>query len=460
MFVAIAASCGFAALTGAGRAAFPGTNGKLVFSAWVPNTAGPRHVYEMGPDGTGLAQLTSGSADDEVVSVAPNGALLVSRDTREQCGHLYWAQGVDLFTLDANGGTPMRVTNNCPADDSTPAWSPSGKHVVFSRFGELWSMRPDGSDAAKLTCAPPQSGPPSFDYSPSWSPDGRLIAFAHGGKIALMNADGTNERVVATGSSPSFSPDGTKLAYAGPVFTDEGGIHVVSRDGSRDRRLTSGYAGLPAWSPDGAKIAFVQSSDPFPRTYAIATMNADGSDVTTVLNTLDPSSLDWARSRGGTSGVEADVTAAQTACPEAAPGSPPAAPPAQDVVAGPAPTTVAASNLLAPDRLTVSTVGFTPTLLRNRNAFTVTVTIRDLAGRAVTGAVVRLTPLRGDARPTAQVSTGSAGVAHLRVSPTKQLHLRAGGRLVLAVHVRAPGDPWAGAISGLRLISVRTGTQR
>ncbi len=457
---ALVAGVLFAASAGSGLASFPGVNGKIFFVARAPAGAEANHLFAMGPDGLGLTQLTDGSGDDEAVGVAGGGRVVLSRDTHEECGHLYWAQGVDLFTLNADGTGLTRLTNNCPASDSTPAWSPTGNHLVFSRSGELWSMRPDGSDAAKLTCNRP--GNDGGDYEPTWSPDGRLIAFERLGQVYVMDTNGSNQRFVAMGSSPSFSPDGTKLAYAAPVFSAPEGIHVVSLNGTGDVRLTSGYDGDPVWSPDGNKIAFIQSSDQFPRSYAISTMNADGSNIVRIMDKLDARSLDWAQ--GGAprpAGIEANVTAAQTACAETISTPTTQAPqPTQDPVSGPAPLNVAASSVRAPNRLTVARLAFTPTILRSRKAFSVALTIRDLGGRAVTGAAVRITPVRGDARPTDQASTGSDGAAILQVRPTGQLRLRPGSRLVLAVHVRRPGDPWTAEISGMRLISIRAEAER
>src|SRR5205823_3875408 len=184
------------------------------------------HLYSIDPDGSGLTQLTSGSAIDQAVSVLPGSSRIAfARDTLESCGHLYWAQGVDLFVASGDGTQVKRITNNCPVDDSSPAWSPSGAHIVVSRFGDLWSMRAYGSDAAKLTCTSADA-----DYQPTWSPDGTAIAFERHRDVDVIDADGTNARFVAAGSSPSFSPDGIKLAYVG---TDQG-IHVVSVDGTGD----------------------------------------------------------------------------------------------------------------------------------------------------------------------------------------------------------------------------------
>jgi Tol biopolymer transport system component len=100
-----------------------------------------------------------------------------------------------------------------------------------------------------------------------WSPDGTRVAvtFTVGNRytgyasdVFVVNADGTGRRRLVRGagadrSSPAWSPDGTKLAYV----QSPAEIHVIDADGSGDRRLTSGVD--PVWSPDGKSIAFARS---------------------------------------------------------------------------------------------------------------------------------------------------------------------------------------------------------
>jgi dipeptidyl aminopeptidase/acylaminoacyl peptidase len=455
--IACLAAGAFAALAGSSRASFPGANGKLFFVGQAHATADPVHLYSVAADGTDLVQLTSGPASEQVARVAPGGASVVfARDTNEQCGHLYWAQGVDLFTVHADGTGLTRVTNNCPISDSTPAWSPSGTRIVMSRFGYLWSMKTDGTELAKLTC--PTGRGDGGDYFPAWSPDGRSIAFNRLGDIYAMSANGDNQHFVTAGFGPSFSPDGTKLAFDAPSESDAG-IYTISVDGGTPVRLTTGSDGSPVWSPDGTKIAFIHRSGTQMPAYAIQVMNSDGTDVHTVMDTLDAGWVDWAQAGASAAGTEPSVTAAGTACAETEPTPPTAAAPSPPAIAPAAPLgSLDAAQVAAPDRLTVSGVAFRPSPLRTRKAFAVTVVVRDLAGRVIRGASVQIFPQRGDANRSAPVATGSDGRALLRVSPTRRLALRTGGRLVLAVRARRPGDPWSSQVSALRLVSVRTAT--
>jgi Tol biopolymer transport system component len=97
-----------------------------------------------------------------------------------------------------------------------------------------------------------------------------------------MNADGSGATAL-TPDSPSIddesdlSPDGKKVVF----FSGRDGptsIYVMNSDGSELTRLTDGSKGdaSPRWSPDGSRIAYSQSG-------SLAVMNADGSNIQTIM---------------------------------------------------------------------------------------------------------------------------------------------------------------------------------
>ena len=121
-------------------------------------------------------------------------------------------------------------------------------------------------------------------------PPGDAIAFVstRDGDYAIfgMNADGsaqgrvTDERgdpSTAEGlefqTDPAWSPDGARIAFAS---AREGSfdIYVMSADGTGTTRLTSAAANDqgPTWSPDGRRLAFSRSADGG----HVWVMNADG----------------------------------------------------------------------------------------------------------------------------------------------------------------------------------------
>ncbi len=69
-----------------------------------------------------------------------------------------------------------------------------------------------------------------------------------------------NDHSLASGFFPAWSPDGAELAFLSPL----GRLVVMRADGSRRRTLTRfPIQQRPAWSPDGSRIAFGRRGDLF-----------------------------------------------------------------------------------------------------------------------------------------------------------------------------------------------------
>ena len=96
----------------------------------------------------------------------------------------------------------------------------------------------------------------------------------------------------ADDANPAWSPDGARIAFQ----SDRDGtyeIYVMESDGSGVTRLTNHSESDvgPAWSPDGARIAFTSTRDGNPDIYA---MNVDGSGVTRLTShPMDDGSPAW-----------------------------------------------------------------------------------------------------------------------------------------------------------------------
>jgi hypothetical protein len=103
---------------------------------------------------------------------------------------------------------------------------------------------------------------PAYDATPAWSPSGTRLAFTRLDKdgnehIAVVDADGTDERMFATrGSRPTWSPDGRFIAFRGERGL---GLESVDADG-RGWASLGRDLGQPSWSPDGTQIATVSSN--------------------------------------------------------------------------------------------------------------------------------------------------------------------------------------------------------
>jgi Tol biopolymer transport system component len=104
-------------------------------------------------------------------------------------------------------------------------------------------------------------------------------------EIYLADPDGSGVRALTdagadgmAAAEPAWSPDGAKIAFVlGPpehlgAYAGDGDIYMMNADGTRLIRLTEGLrAAGPAWSPDGTRIVFTQDQGT-----SLMVMNADG----------------------------------------------------------------------------------------------------------------------------------------------------------------------------------------
>ena len=251
----------------AAPATFPGENGKVLISE-VVNSGG--NLYAVDPSDGTYTLLASGTRSP---AASPDGTKIA------------FSRGGNVWVMNADGSGQTQV-NIGWVFNSMPAWSPDGTRIAFiSNLDEtgakLYVMDADGQNSQRIT----SSDVIRVDTAPDWSPDGNWIAFNKGNEgIWKVQPDGTDltpVRVNANG--PSWSPDGQRIL----MQMNNGNLYSTDTNGNN--AVLIGQSGTPGvYSPDGRRIAFGNGAG----CCFLWTMNSDGTNRSQ-LAPLQHSELDW-----------------------------------------------------------------------------------------------------------------------------------------------------------------------
>lgn len=254
--VALVALLVATSLACSGGASAAGRGGRLVFSLGrQPGATYPTYyLWTLSAHGDDLHRLNPFREPGEYSPAwSPDGQTIAFS---RSCSAVIIG-GEEIWTMHADGSDPVRLTGHCGGADS-PAWSPDGATIAYEDIG-IWRMKADGSGAVELTHPPKDV----FDKAPSFSPDGKTILFIryderpHIPRSSLwrMNADGSSPVRLTTPSrtvlwEARYSPNGRTIALAANT------LQLMAPNGSHRirTRLGTELASF-AWSPNGRTIA-------------------------------------------------------------------------------------------------------------------------------------------------------------------------------------------------------------
>ena len=198
-----------------------------------------------------------------------------------------------IWLAPTGAGEPRRYSHG-PAHDTAPRWSPDGRRLAFlsdrdggqpqlyllptggeaRRLTDLehgagaavWA--PDGSRmlfSARVPKEPPDDHRPKVITQAQYKMDSQGYTFGLRDQLFSLSLDSGEVRCLSDGAAndlaPAWSPDGATIAFCrlrgGVADFYLSDLWLMAADGSGARQLTSavGRSLAPAWSPDGSLIA-------------------------------------------------------------------------------------------------------------------------------------------------------------------------------------------------------------
>ncbi len=227
-----------------------------------------------------------------------------------------------VFLVNARNGRFEQM--DTPPFTYDVVFSPDGSRVLYALsrglgFGsEVWMMDRNGRNEEQII-----DDPAHVIAYPRWSPTGDAIAYIRMpdsnvpftvGELVLANGDGRNERVIAQadaghGYPPVWSPDGRQIAFvvrenpesaAADVSAPylESNVYLadaVSGEVQAVTRFGGALTDVPAWSPDGAWLAFSTNAGGAADIWLVEVANSEVQQVTRNANARCPA---WVAGEG------------------------------------------------------------------------------------------------------------------------------------------------------------------
>lgn len=258
------------ATPGVASAAFPGSNGRIVFEQGG-------FIYSIRQDGSDRRQLTTDTRSRSP-RWAPDGRLIA------------FHRAGDIWVMKPDGSAAHRVTSG-PANDLNPSWSPDGGRLVFSRTTtglagrSLYVVSAAGGGANLLTARSDGCA-----VEPTWSATGRFVVYwdqcasgvsSGGNAIRKVNTqtgnisdvvgvDGLAQpggRVFFFGTGPDVTPGGGRVVFTAADPFDLCGVAITDLSGGGFRFLSAPVdCGVflsddPAVSPDGQQVVYTAGNE-------------------------------------------------------------------------------------------------------------------------------------------------------------------------------------------------------
>lgn len=234
-------------VTPAGAMTFPGVNGMIAYEQGYPS-----RIQAVDP-AIGVSTRLAGAGSTQP-AWSPSGRQLA------------YVRGGYIFVTAENGKNGSPIPRGEAVSDSEPTWSPDGSELAFVRTNTFTKHRAIFSVKVGSRSPVLVSGwSHSKNYrAPSWSPSGKEIVYEEydtsSARLLIKELQRGSVREltrlsdVTESSRATWSPKGNKI-----LFRDSANeLYTIWADGDRRSVISDGDSYEGAWSPDGAKIAFIE----------------------------------------------------------------------------------------------------------------------------------------------------------------------------------------------------------
>ena len=194
---------------------------RIAFEGWDDSDPSRAGVYiTNAADGTNAVRVTTrpGLHHDIPLDYSPDGTRLVVYRSVRVDPDPYAYVGGSLWVVNVDGSGLHEIAGASVRPAAWARWSRNGRTILFANertapSGAIWTVRPDGTNLAKVFAD--RRG--RFPIQPVWSPDGSRILFALDptndqfthpfNGLYLIRADGSHLQLLIGGNSFKSQPE-------------------------------------------------------------------------------------------------------------------------------------------------------------------------------------------------------------------------------------------------------------